>query len=280
MKTINILLLNCLFVLFSFSQTDGDRWQDKISWRISVEKIDSSHAYIVLTAKLADGFHVFSVNHDPKKADFTGIPTSLNIKGNKNFKPIGKIKDGSRAHTVNDELGTQIYFEGTGVFKQEIEVLTDQKFKIPFEYSFQICNKDGCIFPPEQEASVLISGYNPSKQTDSNVSLDSVLEKSTIQTKKPKVNKKTDHFKTNNGSSKKSGSNLVIFLAGFIAGLVALFTPCMFPMIPMTVTFFTKQSKTRKEGVFKALIYGASIIFIYVTFGILFTAATGPMGLE
>jgi cytochrome c biogenesis protein CcdA len=73
---------------------------------------------------------------------------------------------------------------------------------------------------------------------------------------------------------------LVIFIAGFLAGLIALLTPCMFPMIPMTVTFFTKQSKTRSEGIFKALIYGASIVLIYVTFGLIFTAATGPLGLN
>jgi thiol:disulfide interchange protein DsbD len=72
----------------------------------------------------------------------------------------------------------------------------------------------------------------------------------------------------------------VIFIAGFIAGLVALLTPCMFPMIPMTVTFFTKQSKTRSEGIFKALIYGASIVLIYVAFGLIFTAIMGPLGLN
>ncbi|NCA20278.1 MAG: thiol:disulfide interchange protein, partial [Crocinitomicaceae bacterium] len=68
--------------------------------------------------------------------------------------------------------------------------------------------------------------------------------------------------------------------AGFLGGLAALLTPCMFPMIPMTVTFFTKQSKTRREGIFKALIYGVSIILIYVTFGVVFTAATGTLGLN
>jgi thiol:disulfide interchange protein DsbD len=78
----------------------------------------------------------------------------------------------------------------------------------------------------------------------------------------------------------QTGSNWTIFIAGFLAGLIALFTPCMFPMIPMTVTFFTKQSKTRQEGIFKALIYGASIVVIYVTFGLIFTAATGPIGLN
>jgi thiol:disulfide interchange protein DsbD len=79
---------------------------------------------------------------------------------------------------------------------------------------------------------------------------------------------------------KKKDTNWVIFIAGFLGGLVALFTPCMFPMIPMTVTFFTKQSKTRGEGIFKALVYGASIIVIYVAFGLIFTAIAGPLGLN
>jgi thiol:disulfide interchange protein DsbD len=270
-----ILILSFFFTITSLlAQQVG--WQEKVKWSFKVEKIDDTHANIVGTAKLLDGWHIFSVDHDPEKADFTGIPTAFTLKANKDFKVIGKLKDGKKAKVYKDDLGIQLYFEETGVFKQEIEVLTDKSFKIPLAYTFQICNEAGCVFPPEQEVLVEIYGFKPNvvqvvTPTDDGEEIqksspNEVVAKSKIE----KPSKK----------STKKDSNMVIFIAGFLAGLIALLTPCMFPMIPMTVTFFTKQSKTRSEGIFKALIYGASIVLIYVTFGLIFTAATGPLGLN
>jgi len=273
MKTLFLFFSLVLTTLALTAQPVG--WQEKIKWSFSIEKIDDSHANIVGTAKLMDGWHVFSVNHDPEKAEYTGIPTSFSVKSNNNFKVIGKLKDGKKPKIVKDDLGTQIYFDGTGVFKQEIEVLTDKSFKIPVAYTFQICDEAGCIFPPEQEIILQASGFKPTVAQNSDVQVENEPTQSVKPTEtvvKPKDEPKP--------KDSRKDSNFVIFIAGFIAGLVALLTPCMFPMIPMTVTFFTKQSKTRGEGIFKALVYGFSIVIIYVTFGLLFTAATGPLGLN
>ena len=159
MKTLFLSLSFLVVTFLSIAQPVG--WQDKVKWSFKIEKIDDSHATIVGTAKLLDGWHIFSVNHDPEKADFTGVPTTFNLKSNKDFKVIGKLKDGKKAKVLKDDLGTQLYFEGTGVFKQEIEVLTDKPFKIPLAYSFQICDEAGCIFPPEQEVLIEASGFKP-----------------------------------------------------------------------------------------------------------------------
>jgi len=276
MKSFFLILSFFLTVTSLFSQPVG--WQEKVKWSFKIEKIDDTHANIVGTAKLLDGWHIFSVDHDPEKADFTGIPTSFSLKSNKDFKVIGKLKDGKKAKVHKDDLGTQLYFEGSGVFKQEIEVLTDKTFKIPVAYTFQICDDAGCIFPPEQEALIEVSGFKPilSAQIEESEEVSNSAKTSTSNPNKTIAKEKIEPEK----KTPKKDSNLVIFVAGFLAGLIALFTPCMFPMIPMTVTFFTKQSKTRSEGIFKALVYGLSIILIYVTFGLVFTAATGPLGLN
>lgn len=274
MKSLFLFLTFFLTITTISSQPLG--WQDKIKWSFKIEKIDDSHANIVATAKLLEGWHIFSVNHDPEKADYTGVPTTFSIQSNKDFKVIGKLKDGKKAKVLKDDLGTQLYFEGTGVFKQEIEVLSEKTFKIPFSYSFQICDDAGCIFPPEQDATVEVSGFKP-VVTENSSSADTVVEN---EDKSTKVETVAEPIEEKPADPVKKDSNMVIFIAGFLAGLVALLTPCMFPMIPMTVTFFTKQSKTRSEGIFKALIYGASIVLIYVTFGLIFTAATGPLGLN
>lgn len=274
MKSYFLLLSFFLTVTSLLAQPVG--WQEKIKWSFKVEKIDETHANIIGTAKLLEGWHIFSVDHDPEKADFTGVPTTFSLKSTKDFKVIGKLKDGKKAKIYKDDLGIQLYFEGTGIFKQEIEVLTDKTFKIPLSYLFQICDEAGCVFPPEQEVSVEISGFKPDVTQTVTVPED---EEKIEKTEPIKVVSKDKAEKPVKKPAKKD-SNMVIFIAGFLAGLIALLTPCMFPMIPMTVTFFTKQSKTRSEGIFKALIYGASIVVIYVTFGLIFTAATGPLGLN
>lgn len=268
-----------ILFLFSFSFFSQGNWQDHIKWKFSVEKIDSSHAYLVGKATLFNHFHIFSVNHDPKKADFTGTPTTFEIKPNANFKLIGGLKDGSAPKKFVDELGEQLFFEGTATFKQKIEVLSNNNFSVPILYSFQICDESGCIFPPAQEATLEVKGYKSAIANNSISPNEQIKQDSSSKT----VDNGRETIKTNEKKSntKKQPSSLWwTFWAGFGGGLFALLTPCMFPMIPMTVTFFTKQSKTRAEGILKALVYGVSIVVIYVTSGILFTAILGTTGLN
>ncbi len=158
-------LLCALFALafltpdsFSFAQ---DNWSDKISWSYKIEKIDEHTAYVVGTAKLVPGWHIFSVDHDPMKADFTGYATVFNFVPSSNYALVGKLRDGKKAEVHRDELGEQLYFEGTISFKQKIEVLTDKPFDIKFAASYQICDAKGCKFPPEIETSLKVSGYTP-----------------------------------------------------------------------------------------------------------------------
>ena len=161
------LTLFCLFFMFQnnlSAQLTG--WQDKVSWSHKIEKINDHEAYIVSTATLKSGWHVFSVNHEPEKADLTGYPTTFNYPKSPNYKLLGKVIDGKKAVVHKDELGVSLYFEGTGVFKQKIEVLTKDKFEISFDFSFQICDENGCLFPPDQTGKVIITGYSPKNEKE------------------------------------------------------------------------------------------------------------------
>lgn len=277
MKNLLTKLLFVSFIVFQFSnhlnaQIDG--WQDKIKWTFSVEKINDSEAFIVANAKLANGWHVFSVNHDPAKADLTGYPTTFKFKTNPNYKLVGKLTDGKKPKTHIDDLGTSLYFESQGVFKQKIQVLTDKKIDIAFDYSFQICDENGCLFPPDQEAVVAVSGFkSPIQAVESAVDTSKSIQAATVDT--VKTNKTVSDTKaTSDKDSKESRSLFSVFLEGFGWGFVALLTPCVFPMIPMTVSFFTSATKSRKKGIFDALFYGFSIIAIYVSVGLLITLLT------
>jgi thiol:disulfide interchange protein DsbD len=276
---VTFLLLTVIFTSFSFSQN----WQDKITWSFKLEKVDDSHATIVATAKLINGWHVFSVNHDPSKADFTGVPTTFIFPKSSNYKLSGKLMDGAKATTHVDELGTSLYFEGKGVFKQKIEILTDKAFDLIFEYSFQICDENGCIFPPDQETKLKVAGYKPAAgaaviDVDNNTGNDTP-EPASVDTVSKNVDTPTEEveevFPSDTNKSKPDINLWIIFFTGFAWGFAALFTPCVFPMIPMTVTFFTKQSGSRRKGIINAFFYGASIIFIYVAVGVLVNLFTG-----
>jgi hypothetical protein len=165
------LLLLTLFAAFAFvlpqkAMAQGT-WNDKISWTYKIQKIDDKTAYIVATAKLIPGWHVFSVNHDPMKADFTGYATEMKVEESSNIKLIGKLKDGKKPHLHVDDLGEQLYFEGSVSFKQKIEILTDKPFDVTFAMVYQICDVNGCMFPPETDVTLKVSGFDPNKEDDS-----------------------------------------------------------------------------------------------------------------
>jgi thiol:disulfide interchange protein len=296
MRRFNLSLIMLLLAFFvtlgsTVKSQIGGNWEDKVSWSFKLEKIDDRFATIVASATLKDGWHVFSVNHDPEKADFTGIPTTFIMPKSPNFKAIGKLQDGMTAKKHVDELGTSLWFEKKASFKQKVEILTDKTFDLVFEYSFQICDENGCIFPPDQETKVKVSGFKPKTDNsettvvDANIGNDTpepvdvdTLSKADGET--VIESKKGDNNTTNKEKKGVDKGLISIFFTGFLFGFVALLTPCVFPMIPMTVSFFTKRSPTRAKGIANALIYGVSIVVIYVALGLLVTIIMGPTGLN
>jgi thiol:disulfide interchange protein DsbD len=272
--------LSLLFLSVTLTSSAQDLMGQFIKWTYSVEKIDESHANVVFKGEITEGYHIFSLKHNPADADGTGLVPEFNLKKSPNYKLVGKPFDIGKPIKHVDDLGTSYYFEKKATYKQQIEVLTKEKFNIEFGINFfQLCNAEGCVGPFDTEGKVKLAGFTPSETATvtaadtsdvASTAADTSAAPTSVDQAPAPVQQK----------EKKKDSNVVIFIAGFIAGLVALLTPCMFPMIPMTVTFFTKQSKTRREGIFKALIYGASIVLIYVAFGLVFTAIMGPLGLN
>lgn len=273
------ILLSILFLSVSNASFGQDFMSQFINWTCTVEKIDNSHANLVFTGKLVPEYHIFSLKHNPNDADGTGIVPEFSFKKNKNYKIIGKVFELGKPHKQVDELGTSYYFENKVVYKQKIEILAQETFSTNCNLYFQLCNHEGCLPPFDFDANFKISGFETQTVGQTTEDTSQNIQQNNTDTSQAKQSVKQAN-KPIEQDEKKKDSGLVIFIAGFIAGLVALVTPCMFPMIPMTVTFFTKQSKTRKEGIFKALVYGFSIVFIYVAFGLIFTAMMGPLGLN
>ncbi len=249
----------------AFSQ-GADTWDKKVSFKYSVEKLDDSHANILIKATLVDGWHIYSINHKPDDADGTGFPTAFVFTQNKAVKFIGKAVDGQKCVAHKDELGTHLYFEKSITFKQKVQVLSKDKTTIDFKYDFQVCDENGCLFPPTQKGKVVIDGASYTiaaiiedtpkvEDTVAVASTDPSLTNETVSQAPKKV--------INLTAPKQNRSLWLQFILGFLGGLAAIFTPCLFPMIPMTVTFFLKQ----KNVLFNAGVYGFSIVAVYVLIG-------------
>lgn len=147
-------------IKFNFNENESlkeDNWKDKIQWSFSVEYLPNNEANIIGKATLKDGWHIFSVDHDPTKADNTGLPTSFILPSIYDVQPGAQLVDGKKPKVQKDELGTSVYFEEEAIFKQRIKLFTKSPIEYKFQYSFQICDKDGCIFPPDQTATVWLN---------------------------------------------------------------------------------------------------------------------------
>jgi thiol:disulfide interchange protein len=280
-----LVRLVSLLVLFTWSTKSlaqpGSNWGDFLKWNFSVKYEGNCEATLSATAKLATHWHIFSLFHDPDKADFIGVPTVLTFKKNKNLELIGKVTESKKPKVFKDEYGEQLYHEKEVTFSQKIRIKSKVDFTIDLEYEFQICDENGCLFPPAQDYTFQVKGDGSCEKSGETAEVIETpvtpdIPEHVTDNEPEEKESKIENVVTEGEQKgpKKEVSLWLIFFAGFGAGLAALFTPCVFPMIPMTVTFFTKQSGTRAKGIINALIYGFSIIFIYVSIGVLINLMT------
>jgi len=231
-----------------------------------------TQATIIAKVTVAKDWHI---NATKLPEGTFGIPTKLNLKPQKTFKRIGKVVEPKPIEKYDEAAGEQLsYHEGTFSIKQKIAVLSPTDFTIEGSFYFQPCDSVKCLRDDSYEFALTIKGTG---QTTTEITpIDSsdtiVVQQSDIvevtqpipTTKEPpqtthdaKETNLVDHY-----------SNWMIFWLAFGSGLLALLTPCVFPMIPMTVSFFTKTSKTKIQGIRNASFYGLSIVGIYVILGV------------
>ncbi|NBP75782.1 MAG: thiol:disulfide interchange protein, partial [Crocinitomicaceae bacterium] len=175
----------------------------------------------------------------------------------------------------------QSYHKGSLTMKRRVLINSNIDFKVSGVFSFQVCDEAGkCLMPHEYPFSLSVKGYKLAveKDTISEKKVDALISnnrsekvKETIPPSKKLPVKKTPEPKK---------SMWLIFIISFLSGFAALLTPCVFPMIPMTVSFFTKKSKSKSEGIRNAILYGFSIIAIYVILGTIVTTIFGPSALN
>jgi thiol:disulfide interchange protein len=251
-----------------------------VKWSFDSKKINETERELIFTAKIDKGWHIYSTV--PSKDDL-GIPTTFNLDKSASFKAIGKVTEPVAKREYDESVGEYYYHKGTVVFKQKIKALTTEEFTIKGYVEFMACLHEQCLPPDEAEFSIKVAGSD--LQVVQNTSdLDTIdKENDSTEALNPVVNTNIpepqviEDFQNETSESKTFWG---IFIAGFFGGFLALLTPCVFPMIPLTVSFFTKKSKNRLQGIGNALIYGLSIIVLYVGLGFIITKTLGADGLN
>ena len=240
-----------LLAITSFAQTA----EDPITIETSVKKISNTEYDVIFNAKLYKGWYLYS-QHNPEDAS---LPLEITIKeGESGYKLVGKADEKDTFKKYSDIWEKEeIVFKDKATITQRIQ-LTNQKItRIKLNFFGQVC-ETACI--NIDEAFTISLGGKTIKE------VVSITEKSKNLTNNLKLNLKNTSLLKNassTGSESKSGLFSIFFL-GFVGGLLALLTPCVFPMIPLTVSFFTKQSENKKKGIFNAILYGCFIVFIYI----------------
>ncbi|WP_313386800.1 cytochrome c biogenesis protein CcdA [Chishuiella sp.] len=296
-------MLKKLWILFLFPILINAQLFSPAKWSSSVKEIGQNEFEIEVTGKLDKGWHLYSSKHPDGGI---GIPASATFKPSANSKLVGGVKEVGKRIDQYSKVFEQDekYYENQVKFVQKIKVTGSKPENISYTIEFQMCDDQRCLPPDETSGTVKLMPSSTSAEadkkvedknekeevkaieqphhidsiesttvaTDSNV-VDSSLVSSSVSENKNTGKNIDDSLLADN--EKKNNGLLKIFSLGFLGGLAALLMPCIFPMIPLTVSMFTKQSKSKGEGVGKAFIYGLSIIVIYVGLGLIATKLFG-----
>ncbi|MDX1270311.1 cytochrome c biogenesis protein CcdA [Bizionia paragorgiae] len=274
----NLILILALAIGFNaYSQI-----YDPVDWETSVEKISETDYILVVNATIEKGWHLYSQNV-PEDGP---IPTTFTFETKDSAELIGAVSE-EEGMTIDDPVFNMRikFFDNKTAFKQRIKVLNQELSIVKGEVEFMVCDDQRCL-PPEYVdlefdlTQAVLVVENTDEAAVATPTFGNITEPKNDESASKTVSDDADKSNVNSETETESKGLFGIFFIAFLSGFAALLTPCVFPMIPMTVSFFTKQSKNKAKGVQNAIIYGISIIVIYLVLGIAVTAIFGADALN
>lgn len=282
-----------LFLLLVTSTSLLTAQDNPVHFKFSTKKISECEYDLQFIASIDETWHMYSltpVNDGPN-------PTVFTFNKSADYELVGKTTESKPVKEFDKVFEMEVkYFKHTATFTQRIKLKTDKKISIKGKLEFQACTEEKCIFPPADDfefqvqgtAACLATAKTETTTTTSVVGLSTAVNPTdtiteAIDTAKAAVLANPEQPVISQAIEKTEEAPKSwwgIFIAGFIGGALALLTPCVFPMIPMNVSFFTKQSKTKAEGIRNALLYAVSIIVLYVGLGLGVTLIFGAGALH
>ena len=232
-------ILSLIFIIFSVFV--NAQIFTPVSWTFSHEMLSDNEFELSFTANIDEGWYIYSQS----LADDGPVPTEFTFQKTNNYKLLGEVIEEKAKEEYDPNFDMMLkFFKDKTTFKQRVLVEDISKIAtIKGDIYYMTCDDKQCL-PPE----IVEFSFDLIKNKDFK-SNDDILGKS-------------------NNSGSTASNFWILFFVAFLSGFAALLTPCVFPMIPMTVSFFTKKSKTKSEGILNAVIYGVSIMIIYVALGV------------
>ncbi len=286
-----VMLLISAFFWFGISQA---QMVNPVHWSFKADMISKKEAVLTFTADIEDKFHLYSQNIP----DGGPIPTSFSFDPSDAYALDGKVEEVSEGDTLFDKSFNMKLkvFSNQAIFKQKIKLLKEGPVKVTGTLEFMSCDDSRCIPPQEVDFSFDLSGSQatPAKKTEAPPTEQKKTGTGTEEagpqgqlnlhvqpTAIAPAAQETGTASTAAPAEKKSQkSMLVFFLLSLLAGLAGTLTPCVFPMIPMTIAFFSRNSGNRGRAILQALIFGISIMLIYTSVGLIvsLTSAGANLG--
>ena len=267
MKKVQLSLALLLCTLVGWAQmVEPVKWSHKVT-------VEGQNLVVTFTASINNGYHLYSTkipDGGPQKTEFV-------FETLEGATMVGQpqLTDGQELRHMDENFGMELgYYEHSVSFTQTFQ-LTDEAYKVEGYVLFMSCNDEQCTPPTQYEFSI---ANTETVSTESQTVSALPATKSTIWAS---VVDELQAFGASDGDlSGEAHSWWYILIAGFLAGLIALGTPCVWPMIPMTVSFFLKRTKDRRKSIRDAYTYGIAIIIIYVGLGLIVTALFGASALN
>lgn len=276
-----------LYLLLVFASTASMQSQilDPVKWSTSVKKISETEYDLISTATIDENWHLYS-QEVPEDGP---LPTVFTFEENSAYKSLGEVKE-SKGVTEHDPVFDMVitFFSNTATFTKRIALTNNEGTTITGEVEFMVCDDTRCLPPnyvdlvfkipaPEKGSETGVVPVGTANSETSAANTENSQESVATDVEEPEVDKdnvqpsETSKAAVEQTKKQENRGLWTIFLVAFLFGFTALLTPCIFPMIPMTVSFFTKQSKSRAQGIRNAIIYGLAIIVIYVVLGAVVT---------
>lgn len=290
-----LMVISCLSVVAQM--------QDPVHFKTEWKSISANEAEIIFSATIDPGWHVYSTD----LGDGGPTQATINIDKISGAALDGKLKPGSNEIKKMDPIFEMEvkFFEKTAKFTQKVK-LNGGKYSVSGYLEYGACNDENCLPPtsvdftfsgevpaqakaadtkekeaPKKEEAPVEAVAKADTAVEAPAAADSTVAETTLQGTTnywtPVISELSSYGE---GTNEESHSWIYIFFTGLIGGLLALFTPCVWPIIPMTVSFFLKRTKDKKKGIRDAWTYGASIVVIYVTLGLAITLIFGASALN
>lgn len=265
--------------------------ESPVTVTVETKDISATEAMLIFKATIEKGWHMYSVD----EVKYGPTPTTLKIEQIEGATLDGKLApQGAPVRVYDDMFQAEVsYFEHSAVYIQKLK-LQDKHYKVVGYLEYGACNDQSCIPPTKTEFDITRENSLTDKKKDDTedemeltndvspaTDADSVVSETHEDTIKVDTLSFSEISSDIPSVPTSSPSNILnIFLIGLVGGLLALLTPCVWPIIPMTVSFFIKRTKNKTNAVTEAIVYGASIVVIYLVLGLAVTAVFGANALN